>query len=108
MKKLIFLFTVLLFISCESEDSADDSNNSSNSDNNVLVKTITTTTTYDGYGSDIVVEEYFYEGNKIERKVEYRSDDYNSINDVYRTYNYTYANNKIESKYGKLCNTILK
>ena len=97
MKKLIFLFTVLLFISCESEDSADDSNNSSNSDNNVLVKTITTTTTYDGYGSDIVVEEYFYEGNKIERKVEYRSDDYTNINDVYRTYYYTYANNKISN-----------
>lgn len=95
MKKLIFLFTALIFISCESEDSADDSNNSSNSDNNVLVKTITTTES--GSYSSVVVEEYFYEGNKIERKVEYRSDDYTSINDVYRTYNYTYANNKISN-----------
>lgn len=95
MKKLIFLFTALIFISCESEDSADDSNNSSNSENNVLVKTITTTES--GSYSSVVVEEYFYEGNKIERKVEYRSDDYTDINDVYRTYNYTYANNKISN-----------
>ena len=81
MKKLIFLFTALIFVSCESEDSADESNNSSNSDNSVLVKTITTTTN-DGDYSSVVTEEYFYEDNKIERKVEYRSDDYTSINDV--------------------------
>ena len=96
MKKLIFLFTALIFISCESEDSADDSNNSSNSDNSVLVKTITSTTNEGDYSS-VITEEYFYEGNKIERKVEYRSDDYNNIDDVYRTYNYTYANNKISN-----------
>ena len=96
MKKLIFLSTALIFISCEIEDSADDSNNSSNSDNSVLVKTITTATS-DGDYSSVVVEEYFYDGNKIERKVEYRSDDYTNINDVYRTYYYTYANNKISN-----------
>ena len=66
MNKLIFL--TLIFISCESEDSADDSNNSSNSDSSVLVKTITTTTN-DGDYSNVITEEYFYEGNKIERKL---------------------------------------
>lgn len=97
MNKLIFLFTALIFISCESEDSADDSNNSSNSDSSVLVKTITTTTN-DGDYSNVITEEYFYEGNKIERKLEYRSgSDYSNSNDVYRTYDYTYANNKISN-----------
>lgn len=94
MKKLIFTFTVLLFISCESEDSADDSNNSSNSDNSVLVKTITITTN-DGDYSSVINEEYFYEDNKIERRVQYRQDSYNSLDDVYKTFYYTYANNKI-------------
>lgn len=95
MKKLIFLFTALIFISCESEDSADDSNNSSNSDNNVLVKTITTTTN-DGDYSTVITEEYFYEDNKIERMLQYRSD-YNNSDDVYYTTYYTYANNKISN-----------
>ena len=97
MNKLIFLFTALIFISCESEDSADDSNNSSNSDSSVLVKTITTTTN-DGDYSNVITEEYFYEGNKIERKLEYRSgSDYSNSNEVYRTYNYTYTNNNISN-----------
>ena len=95
MKKLIFLFTALIFISCESEDSADDSNNSSNSDSSVLVKTITTTTN-DGDYSSVITEEYFYEDNKIERKLEYSSN-YNNSNDVYYTTYYTYANNKISN-----------
>ena len=95
MKKLIFIFTVLVFISCESEDSADDSNNSSNSDSSVLVKTITTTTN-DGDYSNVITEEYFYEGNKIERKLQYSSD-YNNSDDVYYTTYYTYANNKISN-----------
>ena len=94
MKKLIFLFTVLLFMSCESEDSSDDSNTASNSDIN-LVKTVITTTG-DGDYSNVITEEYFYEGNKIERKIEYRSDYINS-SEVYRTYYYTYANNKISN-----------
>lgn len=94
MKKLIFLFTALIFTSCESDDSADDSNNSSNSDNSVLVKTITTTTN-DGDYSSIVTEEYFYEDNKIERRVQYREDSYNSSDEIYQTFYYTYANNKI-------------
>ena len=97
MNKLIFLFAALIFISCESEDSADDSNNSSNSDSSVLVKTITTTTN-DGDYSNVITEEYFYEGNKIERKLEYRSgSDYSNSHEVYRTYDYTYANNKISN-----------
>lgn len=101
MKKAIFLFTALLFFSCESEDAAgdstDDSNNSSNSDNSALVKTVTTTTS-DGDYSSVITEEYFYEGNKIERKLEYRSGSYYSNSDeVYRTYNYTYTNNKISN-----------
>ena len=95
MKKLIFIFIVLVFISCESEDSADDSNNSSNSDSSVLVKTITTTTN-DGDYSNVITEEYFYEGNKIERKLQYSSD-YNNSDDVYYTTYYTYANNKISN-----------
>tara|TARA_X000000950_G_C13781606_1_gene605353 strand:+ start:259 stop:1104 length:846 start_codon:yes stop_codon:yes gene_type:complete len=95
MKKLIFLFTALIFISCESEDSADDSNNSSNSDNSALVKTVTTTTS-DGDYSSVITEEYFYEGNKIERKLQYSSD-YNNSDDVYYTTYYTYANNKISN-----------
>ena len=94
MKKLIFLFTVLLFMSCESEDSSDDSNTASNSDIN-LVKTVITTTG-DGDYSNVITEEYFYEGNKIERKIEYRSDYINS-SEVYRTYYYTYANNTISN-----------
>ena len=99
MKKSIFLFTALLFFSCESEDAAgdstDNSNNSSNSDNSALVKTVTTTTS-DGDYSSVITEEYFYEGNKIERKLHYSSD-YNNSDDVYYTTYYTYANNKISN-----------
>jgi hypothetical protein len=122
MKKLIFIFTVFLFISCESDDLTDDSNNGSNSntgvsdsgddtnngsdsgddtnngsdlDNSVLVKTITTTTD-DGDYSSVITEEYFYEDNKIERKLQYSSE-YNNSDDVYYTTYYTYANNKISN-----------
>ncbi|MDG0968014.1 MAG: hypothetical protein P8N93_06860 [Flavobacteriaceae bacterium] len=92
MKKLLFLFTTLLFISCSSDgDDSNDSNDNQNSDSNLLVKTITITDE-----DHTRSEEYFYEGNKIERKLEYYSD-YNNSDDVYSTTYYTYANNKISN-----------
>jgi hypothetical protein len=92
MKKLLFLFTTLFLISCSSDgDDSNDSNDNQNLDSNLLVKTITITDE-----DQTISEEYFYEGNKIERKLEYHSD-YNNSDEVYKTYYYTYANNKIST-----------
>jgi hypothetical protein len=76
--------------------SSEEQNENQNSGNASLVKKITTTT-MDGSYSEIVTDEYYYEDNKIERRLQYRSGEYYNSGEVYKTYLYTYTNNRIKT-----------